>query len=72
MKNKVLNHLPDGAPYGFVEVDMSALVSDSVYRDFEKQLAYRERHRKRKFEREENYSGKVETFQNEKFEQIKR
>ena len=68
MKNKVLSHLPDGAPYGFVEVDMSALVSDSVYRDFEKQLAYRERHRKRKFEREENYAGKVETFQNEKFE----
>lgn len=51
---------------------MSDLVSDAVYRDFEKQLAYRERHRKRKQEREDNYHGKVENIQNEKFEQIKR
>ena len=64
--------MPDGATYGFVEVDMSNLVSDQVYSQFEKQIAYRERHRKRKLEREENYAGKVESIQNEKFEQIKR
>lgn len=51
---------------------MSNLVSEAVYRDFEKQIAYRERHRKRKQEREDNYAGKVENIQNEKFEQIKR
>lgn len=51
---------------------MSPFVSGAVYRDFEKQIAYRERHRKRKQEREENYAGKVENIQNEKFEQIKR
>jgi hypothetical protein len=37
--------LPDGAGYGFLEVDLSHIVSEAVYRDFEKQLAYRERHR---------------------------
>ena len=32
-----VDHLPDGAPYGFVEVDMSPpIVSESVYRYFEK------------------------------------
>lgn len=51
---------------------MSNLVSDQTYGKFEKQIAYRERHRKRKLEREENYAGKVESIQNEKFEQIKR
>lgn len=51
---------------------MSNLVSDQVYSQFEKQIAYRERHRKRKLEREETYAGKVESIQNEKFEQIKR
>lgn len=61
-KYKDLSHLPDGAPYGFVEIDMSNLVSEAVYRDFEKQIAYRERHRKRKQEREDNYAGKVENI----------
>lgn len=47
-KFKDLNHLPDGASYGFVEIDMSPLVSEQVYKEFEKQISYRERHRKRK------------------------
>ncbi|CDW89218.1 zinc c3hc4 type family protein [Stylonychia lemnae] len=71
-KYQDLNHLPDGSPYGFVEVDMSSLVSESIYREFEKDISYRERHRKRKQQREEKYAGKVERIQEEKFEQIKR
>ena len=71
-KFKDLSHLPDGASYGFVEIDTSPLVSDHVYRDFERQISYRERHRKRKQEREDHYSGKVDALQHEKFEQIKR
>ena len=67
-----VSHLPDGAPYGFVEIDMSPpIVSESIYRQFEKQISYRERLRKRKREREESYAGKVETIQNDKFEMIK-
>jgi hypothetical protein len=67
-----LDHLPDGAPYGLVEVDMTPLVSDSVYKEFEKQLGYRERQRKRKREKEDQYAGKVERLQDEKFEMIKK
>jgi hypothetical protein len=35
-KHKHLHHLPDGAPYAFVEVDLSHLISNSVYREYEK------------------------------------
>lgn len=66
--HKCVDHLPDGAPYGFVEIDMMPLVSESVYKQFEKQVSYRERQRKRRVEREEQYAGKVETIQNDKFE----
>jgi hypothetical protein len=34
-------------------------------------VSYRERQRKRRREKEEQYAGKVETIQNDKFEQIK-
>ena len=51
---------------------MSSLVSEAVYRDFDKQVSYREKQRKRKQEKEDTYSGKVENIQNEKFEQIKK
>ena len=47
-------------------------MSEGVYRDFEKQIGYRERHRQRKKEKEDTYHGKVETFLDEKFEKIKR
>jgi hypothetical protein len=33
-KHPKLNDLPSGLPYGFVEVDMSHVVSQAVYRDF--------------------------------------
>eukprot|EP00347_Sterkiella_histriomuscorum_P022185 403331374 len=71
-KQPVYHHLPDGAPYSLVEVDLSNLVSDQVYRQFNKEISYRERHRKRKLEHEEKYAGKIDQIQNEKFEQIKR
>lgn len=59
-----VDHLPDGAPYGFVEIDMSPpIVSDAVYRQFDKQMSYRERQRKRRNERDESYQGKVEKIQ---------
>lgn len=67
-----MNHLPDGANYGFVEIDMSSLVSPSVFREFEKQINYRERHRQRKKEKEDVYAGNVDTIQEAKFEKIKR
>lgn len=51
---------------------MTPLVSESVYKEFEKQLAYRERQRKRKREKEDHYAGKVEKIQDEKFEIIKK
>lgn len=44
------------------------MVSEAVYKDFEKQLAYREKHRQRKIQREETYTDKVNNFQYEKFE----
>ena len=69
--HRCVDHLPDGAPYGFVEIDMSNLVNPSIYDKFDKQISYRERQRKRKTEREESYAGKVESLQNEKFEKIK-
>ena len=69
--HRCVDHLPDGAPYGFVEIDMSNLVNPSIYDKFDKQISYRERQRKRKTEREESYAGKVESIQNEKFEKIK-
>ena len=69
--HRCVDHLPDGAPYGFVEIDMSHLVNPSIYDKFDKQISYRERQRKRKTEREESYAGKVESIQNEKFEKIK-
>lgn len=32
-----VDHVPDGAPYGFVEIDLSPdLISESVYMKFEK------------------------------------
>jgi hypothetical protein len=32
-----IDHLPDGAPYGFVEIDLSPpLVNEQVYKQFEK------------------------------------
>lgn len=69
--HRCVDHLPDGAPYGFVEIDMSHLVNPAIYDKFDKQISYRERQRKRKNEREESYAGKVEAIQNEKFEKIK-
>lgn len=69
--HRCVDHLPDGAPYGFVEIDMSHLVNPAIYDKFDKQISYRERQRKRKNEREESYAGKVESIQNEKFEKIK-
>lgn len=70
--HRCVDHLPDGAPYGFVEIDMSSVVTEAVYHKFDKQISYRERLRKRRNEREESYAGKVETIQNEKFEKIKK
>jgi hypothetical protein len=69
---RFIEHLPDGAPYGLVEIDMQGLVSEAVYRKFEKQLSQRERTRKKRQEREEMYAGKIEKIQDEKFEKIKR
>jgi len=70
--HRCVDHLPDGAPYGFVEIDMSPpIVSNAIYDKFEKQISYREKQRKRRLEKEEQYAGKVETLQNDKFEQIK-
>jgi hypothetical protein len=66
-----VDHLPDGTPFGFVELDMRSLVPESVFAKFEKQIAFREKRRKTRLEREEQYAGKVETLQNDKFEQIK-
>lgn len=61
--HRCVDHLPDGAPYGFVEIDMSPpLVGELIYEKFEKQISYRERQRKRRKEREDNYAGKVETI----------
>jgi hypothetical protein len=54
-----LNHLPYGATYAFVELDLSDHVSESVYKEFRKQIEYREKQRKKKKEKEECYSGKV-------------
>ena len=67
-----LNHLPDGAAYGFVEIDMGPIVDDQVYRNFEKQLYQREKQRKRKQTKEESYAGNIDDFYKEKFEKIKR
>ena len=42
--HRCVDHLPDGAPYGFVEIDMSPpLVGELIYEKFEKQISYRER-----------------------------
>lgn len=61
--HKCIDHLPDGAPFGFVEIDMSPpVVNEQVYNQFEKQISYRERQRKRKQEREDSYAGKVESL----------
>lgn len=70
--HRCVDHLPDGAPYGFVEIDMSDLIYPEVYSKFEKIISNRDRQRKRRNEREENYTGKVEKLQDEKFEKIKR
>jgi hypothetical protein len=71
--HRCIDHLPDGAPYGFVELDLQPpLVSPEVLSKFEKLLANRDRQRKRRNEREENYAGKVEKLNDEKFEKIKR
>lgn len=63
-----LDHLPDGAPYTFIEIDMTPSVSPAIASRFEKQLSYRERQRKRRVEREEQYAGKVATILTDKFE----
>jgi hypothetical protein len=60
--HRYLSHLPDGANYGFVEIDMSALVSPCVFREFEKQINFRERHRQRKKEKEDVYAGNVDSI----------
>mmetsp|Transcript_742 Transcript_742/g.800 ORF Transcript_742/g.800 Transcript_742/m.800 type:complete len:157 (+) Transcript_742:182-652(+) len=70
-KNAFLSHLPYGSSFGFAEVDMSKLVSKWVEKDFERQIGYREKMRKKKMEREENYAGKIENFYNDKFEKEK-
>lgn len=70
--HRCVDHLPDGAPYGFVEVDLESIVSDAVYSKFEKLITSRNKHRKRKQEREESYAGKVQGIIDEKFEKIKR
>jgi len=70
--HRCVDHLPDGAPYGFVEVDLEGIVSQSVYSKYEKLIASRDKQRKRKQEREESYAGKVEKLIDEKFEKIKR
>jgi hypothetical protein len=46
--HRCVDHLPDGAPYGFVELDLEGLVSESVYSKFEKLITSRNKQRKRK------------------------
>lgn len=70
--HRCVDHLPDGAPYGFVEIDVEGLVSHQIYQKFEKVITSRDKQRKRRHEREETYAGKVERLQDEKFEKIKR
>lgn len=51
---------------------MSHLVDEDIFMRFSKQINYKDKMRKRKNERENTYSGKIENLNNEKFEKIKR
>ncbi len=42
-KQPYLNHIPNGANYGFVEIDLSQLVTSYVQRDFEREISYRDK-----------------------------
>ena len=50
---------------------MQGLATDAVRKQFERQVAQRDKQRQKRAEREDTYQGKVEEIEKERFEKIK-
>jgi len=67
-----LGHLPPAASFCLVEINMAGFVAPKTLAKFAQQLLKREKNRKKKFEREERYFGKVDKHQDKMFEDLKK